>query len=79
MTSSSGLTSSLEDIKAIEKAGVADAGAIELNIFALPSDTKRSVTEYEQLYFDIIKAVKAETSNERFNDFCDKSMNLLSL
>lgn len=45
--------------KSLQDAG---ADAIELNIFALPSDTERSGPEQEQLYFDIIKAVKAEVS-----------------
>jgi len=45
--------------KSLQDAG---ADAIELNIFALPSDTERSGPEHEQLYFDIIKAVKAEVS-----------------
>jgi len=45
--------------KSLQDAG---ADALELNIFALPSDTDRSGAEHEQLYFDIIKAVKAEVT-----------------
>jgi dihydroorotate dehydrogenase (fumarate) len=40
--------------KEIEKAG---ADALELNIFVLPSDMKRSAAENEKVYFDIIKEV----------------------
>lgn len=42
----------------IENAG---ADALELNIFILPSDSTVSGIENEKTYFDIIKAVKAET------------------
>ncbi len=45
--------------KSLQDAG---ADALELNIFALPSDTDRSGAEHEQLYFDIIKAVRAEVT-----------------
>ncbi len=38
----------------------AGADAIELNIFAHPSDTDRKGADTEQLYFDIIKAVLKE-------------------
>ena len=40
--------------KEIESAG---ADALELNLFILPSDMKRSVEENEQVYFDIINEV----------------------
>ncbi len=40
--------------KEIESAG---ADALELNLFILPTDMKRSVAENEQLYFDIINEV----------------------
>ncbi len=43
--------------KRIESAG---ADAIELNAFILPSDFDRTGAENEQLYFDIIKKIKAE-------------------
>ncbi|TAJ06826.1 dihydroorotate dehydrogenase-like protein [Marinilabiliaceae bacterium JC017] len=45
--------------KSIQDAG---ADALELNIFASPSDMERSGAENEQLYFDIISAVKKEVS-----------------
>jgi len=45
--------------KKIENAG---ADAIELNVFILPSDSNISGQENEQTYFDIVKAVKAETN-----------------
>ncbi len=41
----------------IENAG---ADALELNVFILPSDSSVSGIENEKIYFDIIKAVKAE-------------------
>jgi len=44
--------------KKIEEAG---ADGIELNIFILPSDTDKTGQEIEQVYFDIIKSVKAVT------------------
>jgi len=40
--------------KKIEKAG---ADALEINISLLPSDQKRSCSEYEQVYFDVIDKV----------------------
>lgn len=40
--------------KKIEKAG---ADALEINISLLPSDSKRSCSEYEQVYFDVINKV----------------------
>lgn len=40
----------------------AGADALELNMFFLPSDLSRSGTEHEQLYFDLIKKVKAQVS-----------------
>jgi dihydroorotate dehydrogenase (fumarate) len=43
-----------EFAKRIQNAG---ADAIELNIFALPSDFNRSASENEKLYFDIIQKV----------------------
>jgi dihydroorotate dehydrogenase (fumarate) len=43
--------------KEIEKAG---ADAIELNIFVLPSDMKRSAEENEKVYFEIIHEVKKQ-------------------
>jgi len=45
--------------KKIENAG---ADGLELNIFILPSDQKKSGTEIEQTYFDIIKSVKSVVS-----------------
>lgn len=45
--------------KSLEDAG---ADALELNIYALPSDTERTGQEQEQLYFDVIKAVKEVVS-----------------
>lgn len=39
----------------IQKAG---ADALELNLFALPSDTERNSLEIELFYFDVIEAVK---------------------
>ena len=44
--------------KKIEEAG---ADGIELNILILPSDTEKTGQEIEQVYFDIIKSVKAVT------------------
>ncbi|MBN1650467.1 MAG: dihydroorotate dehydrogenase-like protein [Bacteroidales bacterium] len=44
--------------KSIEAAG---ADGLELNIFVLPSDINRSSVQNEQVYFDIINKVKAET------------------
>ncbi|MBN2890526.1 MAG: dihydroorotate dehydrogenase-like protein [Bacteroidales bacterium] len=43
--------------KKIEEAG---ADALELNIFLLPSDAKKSSQEIEETYFEIIKKVKSE-------------------
>ncbi|MBI9057427.1 MAG: dihydroorotate dehydrogenase-like protein [Labilibaculum sp.] len=45
--------------KEIEKAG---ADAIELNTFIVPTDRNMSSTEYENLYYNIFKAVKKEVS-----------------
>jgi dihydroorotate dehydrogenase (fumarate) len=45
--------------KRIEQAG---ADAIELNLFIMPSDLKRSVAENEKVYFDIINEVKKNVS-----------------
>lgn len=45
--------------KNIQQAG---ADAIELNIFSLPSDSKRSSLEIEELYFEIIKEVKSQVT-----------------
>ena len=45
--------------KEIEKAG---ADAIELNVFIVPNDKNKSSEEYEQLYFDVLKAVKKEVN-----------------
>lgn len=45
--------------KSIEAAG---ADGLELNIFVLPSDINRSSAQNEQVYFDIINKVKAETN-----------------
>lgn len=43
--------------KTLEEAG---ADAIELNIFALPSDYERESSDHEKTYFEIIKAVLKE-------------------
>ena len=40
--------------KKIEKAG---ADALEINISLLPSDSRRSCSDYEQVYFDVIEKV----------------------
>ncbi len=45
--------------KSIEAAG---ADGLELNIFVLPSDINRSSAQNEQVYFDIINKVKAESN-----------------
>lgn len=45
--------------KQIEEAG---ADALELNIFILPAHGSVTGAEYEQMYFDIIKAVKEQIS-----------------
>lgn len=45
--------------KSIEDAG---ADAIELNIFALPSDFDREGIDHENTYFDVVKAVLKEVS-----------------
>jgi len=45
--------------KKIETAG---ADALELNVFILPSDPNINGQENEKTYFDIVKAVKAETN-----------------
>ena len=45
--------------KRIESAG---ADALELNAFILPSDFNRTGAENEEVYFDLIKKVKAEVS-----------------
>lgn len=44
--------------KEIENAG---ADALELNVFALPSDVDKTAEEYEKLYFDIVENVKKQT------------------
>lgn len=44
--------------KSIEAAG---ADGLELNIFVMPSDPTKSGEENEQIYFDIIRKVSAET------------------
>lgn len=44
--------------KEIENAG---ADALELNVFALPSDVDKTAAEYEKLYFDIVENVKKQT------------------
>lgn len=43
----------------IEQAG---ADALELNIFVLPSDFKRSSRDNEQIYFDIVKEVRSQVT-----------------
>ncbi len=45
--------------KRVEQAG---ADAIELNIFVLPSDTERDGRSYEQVYFDVLAAVKEQVT-----------------
>ncbi len=45
--------------KNIEKAG---ADALELNVFALPSDVDVEAKQYEKLYFDVVENVKKEIS-----------------
>jgi dihydroorotate dehydrogenase (fumarate) len=45
--------------KLIEQAG---ADALELNIYSIPTDMNTTGAEVEQIYFDILKAVKAELS-----------------
>jgi len=45
--------------KKMESVGV---DAIELNMFLLPSDLKRTCTENEQIYFDVIKKLTSEVS-----------------
>ncbi len=45
--------------KAIEKAG---ADALELNVFFVPNTTHEDGLHYENLYIDILKAVKAKVS-----------------
>ncbi len=40
----------------------AGADALELNMFFLPSDLNRSGAEHEQLYFDLVKKIKAQVS-----------------
>ncbi len=45
--------------KRIEEAG---ADALELNIFILPSDLNKTSEEIEKTYFDVVDAVKKETS-----------------
>ncbi len=41
----------------VEQAG---ADALELNVFVLPSDTERDGRAYEQVYFDVLSAVKGK-------------------
>lgn len=43
----------------IQQAG---AGALELNVYFIPTDIERSTADVEQAYFDILKAVKAAVS-----------------
>jgi len=43
----------------VEQAG---ADAIELNIFVLPSDVERDGRSYEQVYFDVLGAVKSRVN-----------------
>lgn len=43
----------------VEQAG---ADALELNVFVMPSDPRRTGPENEQVYFDVAKAVKARVS-----------------
>ncbi len=45
--------------KRIEEAG---ADGIELNLFILPSDFKRTIEETERVYFDVISSIKKEVS-----------------
>ncbi len=45
--------------KNIEKAG---ADALELNVFALPSDLEKDGADYEKLYFDVAENVQKEIS-----------------
>lgn len=45
--------------KKIENAG---ADALELNVFILPSDTKRDSAQNEQLYFDVVTEVMRQVS-----------------
>ncbi len=45
--------------KNIEKAG---ADALELNVFALPSDVDVEAKQYEKIYFDVVENVKKEIS-----------------
>lgn len=45
--------------KKIEKAG---ADALEINISLLPSDSRRSCSDYEQVYFDVIEKVTSGLS-----------------
>jgi dihydroorotate dehydrogenase (fumarate) len=44
------------------KMELAGADALELNVYVLPSDPKRDGPENEQVYFDVIDAVKAASS-----------------
>jgi dihydroorotate dehydrogenase (fumarate) len=41
----------------VEQAG---ANALELNIYNIPTDMDRSGSEVEQVYIDLLKAVKSE-------------------
>ncbi len=45
--------------KRVEQAG---ADALELNIFVLPSDVERDGRYYEQVYFDVLAAVKQQVT-----------------
>jgi dihydroorotate dehydrogenase (fumarate) len=45
--------------KQIEEAG---ADAIELNVFVVPTDKNTSSTQYEQIYYDVLEAVKKEVN-----------------
>jgi len=47
-----------EYVNVLEKAG---ADAIELNIFILPSDSTKSATDIEQVYFSILDNVRKQT------------------
>jgi dihydroorotate dehydrogenase (fumarate) len=46
-------------VRQIEQAG---ADALELNIYTLPTDMDRSGSDVEQVYIDILKAVKSEVT-----------------
>jgi len=49
----------IEHAKKIQQAG---ADALELNVYFIPTDMDRDCSEIEQIYLDIVKAVKAAVS-----------------